>query len=138
MTQLRHCKCDNSNYFDRVLSGIGHRGSSFSDIDAITHDGKTQRFLLQEFKREGEPRDQAQHWMLRDLALTLRKLPDHFTVWTVERRDDGRFGWAVYGQPSRVITRDEYRGRFAAWWEDRAFIQDVSHATYSKTIPARA
>lgn len=121
MTQLRHCKCDNSNHFDVVYDGIGHRGSSFSDIDAISHDGRTGRFLLQEFKREGERRDQAQHWMLQELSRTLRKLPKHFTVWIVERRSDGLYGWAEYGEQARVITRDELRARFRAWWDDRPF-----------------
>lgn len=122
MTQLRHCKCDNSRYFDQVFEGIGHRGSSFSDIDAISHDGRTQRFLLQEFKREGEARDRAQHWMLEDLSRTLRKLPEHFTVWIVVRRHDGRFGWAEYGQPEQVIRRDELRARFKAWWDNTAYV----------------
>lgn len=127
MTQLRHCKCGNSNYFDRILAGIGHRGSSFSDLDAISHDHPTQRFLLQEFKREGERYEKAQHWMLRDFMLTLRKLPEHFTVWMVERRTDERFiGWAIYGQHLSIITVQEYQERFAAWWDDRAVPPAVS------------
>lgn len=121
MTQLRHCKCDNSNYFDRVYEGIGHRGSSFSDIDAVTHDLKTQRFLFQEFKREGESQDKAQHWMLKDLCATLRKLPQHFTIWIVVRRNDGWFEFAEYGNTPQVITRDELRERFAAWWRNEPY-----------------
>jgi hypothetical protein len=122
VTQLRHCKCDNSNHFDHVYDSIGHRGSSFSDIDGVSHDGKTQRFLLQEFKREGERRDPAQHWMLSELTRTLQKLPQHFTVWIVERRTDGMYGWAEYGQPMQVITREELRARFRAWWDAVPFV----------------
>jgi hypothetical protein len=119
MTQLRHCKCDNSNYFDRVYEGLGHRGSSFSDIDGVTHDAKTQRFLFQEFKQEGEPINPAQHWMLRDLATAFRKVPDHFTIWLVVRRHDGCFDWAVYGDELRTISLEELQQRFVAWWENR-------------------
>lgn len=117
MTQLRHCKCGISNYFDRIYDGIGHRGSSFSDIDAVSHDGKTRRWLLQEFKQETEPVDPAQHWMLRDLAA----LPKYFTVWLVVKRSDGLIGFAEYGDQLRTITVDELRGRFRAWWDNVSF-----------------
>lgn len=117
MTQLRHCKCGLSNYFDTILQGIGHRGSSFSDADAISHDGKTHRFLVQEFKREGEGIDAGQHWMLQDLV----RLPQHFTVWHVVKRDDGLIGWAEYGSALQVITVKEYQERFAAWWAGRKY-----------------
>lgn len=30
---------------DHVLAGIGHRGSSFTDVDAVTHDEATGRWL---------------------------------------------------------------------------------------------
>lgn len=117
MTQLRHCKCAMSNYFDRLLRGIGHRGSSFSDIDAVSHDGKTNRFLLQEFKEEGEDFNQAQHWMLKDISA----IPEFFTVWHVVKRRDGMIGFALYGsgKPMEIITVQEYQRRFEAWWANK-------------------
>ncbi len=123
MTQLRHCKCDNSNYFDRLLHGIGHRGSSFTDIDAVSHDMKTQRFLIQELKREGEKRDRAQDSALLDFARTLKKIPDHFTFWLVIRLHDERFvQWANYGDVPVRIAVAEYQARYRAWWDDALFV----------------
>lgn len=131
MTQLRFHPRSISNYFDKILHGIGHRGSSFSDIDAVSHDGKTGRMLLQEFKGEHEALDPAQHWMLQDFARSRRcpqcrvVIPSHFTVWRAIRRDDGCIGLAVYGAsgemgPIDILTVDEYRARFAAWWSNAA------------------
>lgn len=115
MTQLRKQKDAISNYFDDVLRGIGHRNSSFMDVDAVTHDGKTKRWLVQEFKHEGEPLDKAQHWMLQDLTT----LPKHFTAWIVVKRQDGHIGWADFADVKatyEVITVQAYQERFAAWW----------------------
>lgn len=112
MTQLRFHPGSISNYFDVVLAGIGKRGSSFSDIDAISHDRDTRRFLVQEFKREGEEINRGQHWMLRGLA----EIPEHFTVWHVLKRKDGQIGWAPYGQQLTVISVERYQGVFHAWW----------------------
>ena len=117
MTQLLKFPDAISNYFDRILRGIGKRGSSFSNVDAISHDGDTHRFLVQEFKTEYERIQPGQHWMLRDLAA----LPQHFTVWHVVKRDDGAIGFAEFGSELRVITVDEYRARFTAWWADQPF-----------------
>ena len=112
MTQLRFHPGSISNYFDDVLKGIGKRGSSFSDIDAVSHDRETRRFLIQEFKAEGEPVTLGQHWMLKDLA----QIPQHFTVWHVVRRADGLIGFAIYGEPLLVISVEEYQRRFRCWW----------------------
>lgn len=117
MTIRRACKkCGDeivSNYFDDVLAGLGKRGSSFSDVDAITHDGDTNRFLFQEFKREGESMPRGQKMLLRGLARL-----DYLTVWVVRRRSDGLVDWydVAKGGSIRVITLDEYRARFSAWW----------------------
>jgi hypothetical protein len=121
MTQLRHCKCGISNYFDTVLKGLGHRGSSFMDIDAVSHDGKTHRFLLQEFKQQGEAMTPAQHWMLRDVSC----LPKWFTVWIIVKRSDGLIGFGQYARslelpPIVPIALEEYQERFAAWWDSKA------------------
>lgn len=117
MTQLRKCKCGISNHFDTILTGIGHRGSSFTDVDAVTHDARTHRFLFQEFKQEGEPVDPAQYRALKDLVA----IPKHFTVWIVIKRHDGQIGWSAFGHPERVISVVEYQARFAAWWADRSY-----------------
>jgi hypothetical protein len=130
MTQLRFHPGSISNYFDTVLRGIGKRGSSFSDIDAVAHDRDTHRFLVQEFKREGETINQGQHWMLKDLAA----LPQHFTVWHVEKRVDGQIGFAEFGSSSRVISVREYQARYAAWWANGPFeLED-----FSRTAPPLA
>jgi hypothetical protein len=123
MTQLRHCKCGNSNYFDRILDGIGHRGSSFSDIDAVAHDHATHRFLIQEFKGQNEPDNPAQHWMLREMRAHVP--PRHFTFWHVVRRTDGQIGWAVLGESVQVISLDEYRERYRAWWDNVPYTPPV-------------
>lgn len=116
MTQYRNDPDRQSNYFDDILSGIGHRGSSFSDIDAITHDGATCRFLVQEFKHEGERLSGGQHWMLKDLA----KVPDHFTVWVVRRRNDGRIDWAdMRNGTLYVLTVEQYQEKFRQWWNHK-------------------
>jgi len=114
MTQLRKCKCGISNYFDTILGGIGHRGSSFTDVDAVTHDVRTHRFLFQEFKQEGEKIDPSQYRVLKDLVA----IPKHFTVWIVVKRRDGQIGWSQFSQPEHVISVPEYQARFAAWWAD--------------------
>ena len=113
MTQLRKFRDDVSNYFDEVERGIGKRGSTFTDVDAITHDKDTGRFLFREFKREGEELVPAQRWVLAALA----HLPGCL-VWFVRQRADGRIGWAQFGsgRPEAVITVDEYRAKLARWW----------------------
>lgn len=116
MTQRRNDRDAISNYFDWLLRGIGHRGSSFTDVDALTHDGATGRFLLQEFKRGDEPLNDAQRWAFRDLA---KVAPDKLTVWFVRRRDDGRINFAVFGSgcPAETISIRQYQDRFRQWWQ---------------------
>lgn len=130
MTKLRHCReCGqslqdgeiftNANYFHRLLDGLGKRGSSFSDIDGVSHDLETKRFLVQEWKREGEILPTGQHWMLRGLT----EIPKHFTVWQVLRRADGLLEFALYGEPYKLITPLEYQDRFKSWWASRLYRQ---------------
>ena len=116
MTQLRKHRDAISNYFDVLERGIGKRGSTFTDVDAVTHDGDTGRFLFREFKQDGEPLHPAQLWVLRELA----HLPG-CTVWFVRKRSDGRIGWAAFGsgRTEEVITAAEYRRRLQCWWENR-------------------
>lgn len=118
MTQLRHCKCALANALDKILRGVGLRGSSFSDLDAIAHDESTHRFLVIEYKRPTEKLSEGQRILLMDLALESR-----FTVWFVVFMNDGSFGWidmAWYRQDAiQVITAEELAERTAAWWVNR-------------------
>jgi hypothetical protein len=123
VTEIRCCTCKRcrlSNYFDAVINGAAG-SSSFMDGDAITHDGKRGRFLLQEFKYpEQLPMCKPQHWMLRDIAA----LPKHFTVWLVVRREDGFIGFAQFAPCSwdyelHTITPRQYRELFSHWWHDK-------------------
>ena len=108
-----------SNYFNRLLNGIGARGSSFSDIDAYTHDRRTDRILIQEFKWDGEELSGAQ----REGLVSLGKRHD-VTVWCVRRRKDGLLDWWATTEPRKaVITTDEYQARFGRWWKCEQIIQ---------------
>lgn len=111
MTQLRKYRDAISNYFDELEKGIGKRGSSFMDIDAVSHNADTGCFLFREFKEEGEALDKGQSWTLRELS----KLP-RCTVWLVRRLNCGRLGFAVSGKREEVISEDEYRNRLRRWW----------------------
>lgn len=114
MTQRRNDPDRLSNYFDGLLRGIGHRGSSFTDVDALTHDERTDRYLFQEFKREDEPLNRAQWRAFTGLA---RK--DYITVWCVRKRKDGRLDWCDVAMRSKeTISIEDYRRRFKCWWDD--------------------
>jgi hypothetical protein len=115
VTQLRADKHAISNYFDELLRGLGKRGSSFMDLDAVTHDKDTKRFLFQEFKQPEEPLHPATAMVLRDLAGLER-----CTVWFVRRLPQRRIGWMEYraGAPQveEIISEAEYQARYRAWW----------------------
>jgi len=120
MTQLRKFRDSISNYFDEIERGIGKRGSTFTDVDAVSHDGDTGRFLFREFKADNEPLDKAQAWVLRELA----HLPK-CTVWFVRRLDAGFIGWAQFGsgqQEEEVISIEEYQERLRCWWAGRPIV----------------
>lgn len=123
VTQLRKFRDAVSNYFDEIERGIGKRGSTFTDVDAVSHDKDTGRFLFREFKIDGEPLTRAQRWTLSELATLPR-----CTVWFVRRRDDGRIGWALFGSGRQeiVISVEEYRARLQCWWNSRAYIEPVA------------
>jgi hypothetical protein len=125
MTILRVDPESISNWFDRVLAGIGHRGSSFTDVDflgvrALTHDGLSRRFLFQEFKRPGEVCSNGQWWALYDLA----RQPNT-TVWLVTQceglqavdllafKEVPRDGLL---DARKGLSLDDYRREFADWW----------------------
>jgi hypothetical protein len=138
MTQRRNNPDATTNYFDRLLDGIGHRGSSFCDVDrmdgrpvvAITHDGQTHRFLLQEFKREGEPASAAQSWLLECVA----RVPE-FTVWVVVKMNDGSIVWldVAVGEIDKLSER-EYQDRFRLWWRNQA----MTHLQGLSRLPSQA
>lgn len=113
MTYLRKFPDAISNYFHEIELGVGKRGSTFTDVDAVSHDGETRRFLFREFKQDGEALCKAQRWVLSDLAC----LPG-CTVWFVRRLDSGLIGWAQFGsgRPEVPITVTEYRRLLACWW----------------------
>jgi hypothetical protein len=147
MTQRRNDPGCITNYFDRVLAGVGHRGSSFIDIDRVdwaplvfTQDDGTGRVLVQEFKHEEEPTNMGQ---LRALIGLVRISPA-ITVWMVTKYGDGHIGWRdlrewltyVRARPGvtdyasawttgpgavmETITAVEYRTRFHAWWNNQS------------------
>lgn len=114
MTDYRKDPNAISNYFDQVLKGIGHRGSSFTDVDAVTHDEATDRFLVQEFKRADETLNKGQARMLKGLARH-----DYITVWCVRLLKTGQIEFFdVASREHATLTVDEYRSRFAAWWSN--------------------
>ena len=118
MTVLRKHRDSISNYFDAIERGVGKRGSTFTDVDAVSHDSDTDRFLFREFKQQDEAVDKSQQWTLRALSRLQR-----CTVWLVRKRDDGRLGWAQFGvtEVERAITTPEYRGRLKSWWDNTSY-----------------
>lgn len=118
MTQYRDQPDRISNYFDRVLKGVGKRGSSFTDVDAVTHDADTDRFLFQEFKGPHGVLSRGQTLLLKALA---RK--ECVTVWCVRLREDGRLDWCdVASRRLNVIDTGEYRQRFLRWWNQEPIV----------------
>lgn len=134
MTQLRSHRDALSNHFDKLFDGIGHRGSSFSDIDMVAHDGSTGRFLAIEIKREGEAKQsKGQYWMLRGLS----GIRDHFTVWCVRWRLDGRYDWYDYRDTRTVLTlaAEDLRDKFRTWWDDSGAAQPVVNSHGAERDP---
>ena len=131
MTQYRKYPDSLSNWFDQVEHGVGKRGSTFTNIDAVSHDKETHRFLFREFKQDGESLALAQRWVLSELA----HLPG-CTVWFVRRCDDGRIGFAQFGtgKYEEIISVEEYRCRLARWWSNA----DLHDAAVSSSGPVSA
>jgi hypothetical protein len=138
VTQLRKDPEAISNRFDAILAGVGHRGSSFTDIDrlvvaALTHDGYSRRFLFQEFKRVGEECPIGQWWALYDLA----RQPNT-SVWLVKECEDLEFIECVTFKEvpkdgiltAERLSLDTYRERFADWWNQKP----VAHADVSRRV----
>lgn len=126
MTELIRDHDALSNWFNEILRGIAPRAISFCDIDRLDaavdiphlyqqHDRSTGRFLVHEFKWEGESESRAQAEALHALA----KQPA-FTVRRATRRRDGLidyfdYSWSPDAEPE-AITVTEFQTRNATWW----------------------
>lgn len=135
MTQLRKFRDSISNYFDDLTRGLGKRESSFMDLDAVSHDKDTGRFLFQEFKQPGELLHPAGRMVLRDLA----KKPG-CTVWFLRRLGSGQIGFGAFGSGRRqeVITELEYQRRFRCWWAGESWEPSGSAPAPSGSPPVTA
>lgn len=127
MTQYRDEPDRVSNQFDKWLKGIGKRGSSFTDVDALTHDEHDDRFLFQEFKGPNGTLSVGQSKTLKGLT---RK--EYVTVWCVRIRHDGQLDWCdVASRVADVIDVTEYQARFRRWWNREPIIIARPAATIS-------
>jgi hypothetical protein len=111
-----------TNWADRVLAGVGHRGSSFCDVDHVEYrpkmivadDGVTHRFIVQELKHEGERTAVGQRRLLEALA----QVPE-FTVWGITQRIDRTVGWQDFRTGgTAIISEQEWRTRYQRWWNN--------------------
>ena len=113
MTQLRKQKDAISNHFDELLAGIGHRGSSFTDVDGLVHDSKTNRFLMLEFKQDGEELNFGQEWALEEFA----KQPgcSVIAIWLTSKADQYRLRF--YPEKLDDLISGSVLQRIVAdWW----------------------
>lgn len=122
MTLLR-CTTDEgrvglSNWFAAIIQAKGHRGSSYTDLDAVTHDRTTGRFLIQEFKPEGATVNQGQLLTLQALA----SLRPTFTVWVVVKCQDLSIALTVLTgsneEPELILSPQGYLEKYLNWWND--------------------
>lgn len=121
MTVLRRDPSSITNYFDELFRGIGHRGSSFMDLDnacfCVSHDGETKRALIMEFKDKDEPCSKGQQRVLEGLT----ELSDRITCWYLQRQSGGVVHFAEYRkgatQCMERITEPECRERYRQWWD---------------------
>lgn len=114
MTILRKDPDGISSYFDRLFQGVGHRGSSFTDVDRleVVHDGGTDRFLVMEFKELDEEVSAGQHRALCGLAA----LPN-VDVWILRRAAPGLIEQSRPPISSvEALDEGQLRRRFAEWW----------------------
>lgn len=115
MTQLRDDESSKklSNYFDRLETGIGHRGSSPSQIDSIRQDGFTNRALVIEYKYESGFENPPQERMYRWVATR-----PGCTAWRARKMDNGTIELYDYGGvgPPEIISESEYQSRVHKWW----------------------
>jgi hypothetical protein len=116
MTQYRKDPDATSNWFDRLFDGIGHRGSSFSDIDGYIHDARTDRILLMEFKWHGNVIPKGQAMGLRSFARR-----DGIIVWCLKRLPDDRVKALDLSHEEFVATIDGAQAQhwLKLWWDNR-------------------
>lgn len=115
MTQYRKDPSAISNHFDKLFSGIGHRGSSFTDSDWTSHDMATNRALVMEFKQETEIINAGQERKL----LWQATLPG-VTVWAIWKLDNGRYRIRIYpGGKTWDISGKDLKMGYRKWWEGK-------------------
>jgi hypothetical protein len=118
VTRLRNEPEAISNFFDALLDGIGRAGSSFTNLDACTHDERTDRFLFQEFKRDHEPLSRGVRRLLVGLARR-----EYLTVWCVRVHTCERLEFFDVGTRHHdFITAAEYQARFRRWWHQQPIL----------------
>jgi hypothetical protein len=123
VTQLRKAGDAVSNYFDDLFAGIGHRGSSFCNLDGIdysvqmTQDEATERVLIFELKSESDTTSAGQWRALKGLA----RISAQIDVWILRRRADGAIDFFDFrnSRTYQAITAAECRTRYEAWWNRR-------------------
>lgn len=117
MTRLRKEHPDSvSNWLNQLLAGVGHRGSSFMDIDLlkIVNDGPTDRFLFIELKDRDEKQiNRGQERTLVGLA----RVPHH-TVIGIHRQQHRRIDLRHFNVNSlrRDVSEEEARIVVSNWW----------------------
>ena len=112
MTQLLREPDNISNHFDDLFNGIGHRGSSFTNVDGLIHDGKSKRFLMLEFKHWGESVSSGQHWAMKDFA----KIPN-CSSWIIHW---GAEMYKVETLPDSLfwhLNKAGLRQKLKDWWD---------------------
>ena len=118
MTFLRCDPNNPSNRFNRVLDGVGHRGSSFQDLDCVIHNMKGNRFLFIEWKHQGELKDGRLNLGQQRTMEGLAKLPKCAAMLVV-MRDDGLFDLSfapMWENVRREVTEEQLRGGINDWW----------------------
>jgi hypothetical protein len=125
MTQLIKNPDSISNHFDKLFSNIGHRGSSFTDVDGLVHDAKTNRFLLMEFKMPGERLSAGQEWAISEFA----KQPGcwAWAIWLT--KDPALYKIRYYPEKNDDTLSDTTLQRLLAdWWENKANPGNINYA----------
>jgi hypothetical protein len=120
MTAFRADPDGPENFFDRLFSGIGHRGSSFTDVDGLSHDVASNRFLMFEYKRPFEKMSKGQQMAL----FAFSALPG-CEFWGIRRT--GEFFDVIVCQSGRQTWRgtigwDALRSMYRGWWDGETWI----------------
>ena len=119
MTQLRKYPDAISNHFDDLFAGIGHRGSSFTDIDGfitgkfLMHNRQwAHRFLMLEFKRGAEPLSVGQE----EVLVAFASQGDRFDAWLIRWFPD-YYEIVFYPDKTALVeTATQIQGFLKEWW----------------------